>query len=82
MLGFFFSRVQTCPGDHPASYSISNGALSPDVKQQGRETDYSLLSNAEVKNGGAIPLLPYIYLDGVVLNSLSKGSIFLYLYIN
>jgi hypothetical protein len=34
-------------------------ALSPGEKRQGREVDLSPPSNAEVKNGGAIPPLPY-----------------------
>jgi hypothetical protein len=34
------------------------GAPSPGVKRQGRETDHSPPSSAEVKNGGAIPPLP------------------------
>jgi hypothetical protein len=32
--------------------------ISPGVKRQGREADHSPLSGVEVKNGGAIPLLP------------------------
>jgi hypothetical protein len=43
------------------------GALSPGVKQQGHEADHSPPSNAEVKNGGAIPPLPPC-LNGIVLN--------------
>jgi hypothetical protein len=46
--------------------------LSLNVKFPGRETDLSPPSNADVKNGGAIP--PYtIYLHGVVLNYLRTG---------
>jgi hypothetical protein len=36
------------------------GALSPGIKRPERETDHSLPSSAEVKNGGAIPTLPRI----------------------
>jgi hypothetical protein len=32
----------------------------PGVKWQGREADHSPPSNAEVKNGGAIPPLPHM----------------------
>jgi hypothetical protein len=46
--------IQVGSGAHPASYS---GVLSPDVKRAG-EADYSPLSNAEVRNSGAIPPLP------------------------
>jgi hypothetical protein len=35
------------------------GALSPGLKQPGCRA-YSPLSSAEVKNGGAIPLLPHM----------------------
>jgi hypothetical protein len=35
------------------------GALSPGVKLPGREADHSFPSSGEVKNGGAIPPLPY-----------------------
>jgi hypothetical protein len=36
------------------------GALSPRLKRPGREADHSPPSSAEVKNGGAIPPLPYM----------------------
>jgi hypothetical protein len=54
----------------------TGGALSPGKKRQGREVNYSPPSTVEDKNGGAIPPLPHIYLHGVVLNSLSKETIF------
>jgi hypothetical protein len=34
------------------------GSVSPGVKQQGRETDHFPQTSAQVKNGGALPLLP------------------------
>jgi hypothetical protein len=34
------------------------GAVSPRVKRQGRDADHSPLTSAEIKKGGAIPLLP------------------------
>jgi hypothetical protein len=36
------------------------GALSPGVKHLGCEADHSPPSNAELKNAGAIPPLPYM----------------------
>jgi hypothetical protein len=39
------------------------GAISPGVKWPGREADQSRPSSAEVMNGGAIPPLPYMYLQ-------------------
>jgi hypothetical protein len=35
-----------------------SGKISPGVKRPGRETHHSHSSSAEVKNGGATPLLP------------------------
>jgi hypothetical protein len=43
------------------------GTYSPRAKRLGRDGDHSTPSSREVKNGGAIPLLP-IRLYGVVLN--------------
>jgi hypothetical protein len=34
------------------------GAFSPDAKRQACETDHSITSNAEAKNGGALPPFP------------------------
>jgi hypothetical protein len=50
------------------------GALSLGLKRLGREANHSLLSSAEIKNGGAIPPLP-IRLHGIVFNSLSTGTL-------
>jgi hypothetical protein len=52
--------VQTGSGAHPESYPMGTGALSPGVKRPGREADHSPPSSADVKNGGAIPLLPHM----------------------
>jgi hypothetical protein len=38
------------------------GALSPGVKQQGREADHPPPSGARVKNGGAIPPLLHVFM--------------------
>jgi hypothetical protein len=48
--------LHTDSGAHPSSYA---GALFPGVKRPGREADHSPPSSAEVKNGGAVPPLPY-----------------------
>jgi hypothetical protein len=37
-------------------------AISPGVKLQGREADHLAPSSAEVKNVGAIPPLPHIFM--------------------
>jgi hypothetical protein len=39
---------------------MGTGALSPGVKLPGREADNPPPSSAVVKNGGAIPPLPYM----------------------
>jgi hypothetical protein len=38
---------------HPPLQCVP-GSLSPEVKRPGRDADYSPLSSAKVKNGGAI----------------------------
>jgi cytochrome c biogenesis protein CcdA len=49
---------------------VDTGGCFPEIKQQGREPDYSPPSSAEVKSGGDTLPLPIVLL-GVVLNSLS-----------
>jgi hypothetical protein len=44
----FSAPVQTCPGAHPASYTMGTGTL-PGVKRPGRGVDHSPRSSAEVK---------------------------------
>jgi hypothetical protein len=44
------------------------GPPSPGIKWQGREADYSPQSSAEVKNGGAIPTLPHVFMAQCVTN--------------
>jgi hypothetical protein len=60
--------VQTGSGVHPASYPNGTVGFSPGVKRQGREADHSPPSSAEVKNGGAIPPLPYVYMVWCLIN--------------
>jgi hypothetical protein len=51
----------------PNSYPASSLGSVPGENRPGSEADLSPLSIAEVKNGGAVPLLR-IHLHGVVLN--------------
>ena len=44
----FSARVQTCPGAHPASYTMGAGSF-PGVRRPGRGADHSSLYIAEVK---------------------------------
>jgi hypothetical protein len=48
---------QTGSEAYQASYPMGTEGSSPGVKCQGCEADHSPPSIAEVKNGGAIPLL-------------------------
>jgi hypothetical protein len=41
--------VQTGSGAHPAFYPMGTWALTPGVKRQGHEADYSLPTSGEVK---------------------------------
>jgi hypothetical protein len=43
------------------------GVVFPDIKRQGSEADL-IPSSAEVKNGGAIPALPYILMAWCLIN--------------
>jgi hypothetical protein len=52
--------VQTGSGNHPDSFQMSTGALSPGVRQPGREAEHSPPYSVEDKNGGAIPPLPHM----------------------
>jgi hypothetical protein len=62
-----FSLLQICPEAHAVSYPMGTGSDFSGVKRSGREDDHSS-STAEVKHGGAIPLLP-MRLHGIVLNN-------------
>jgi hypothetical protein len=60
-----FSRlhvIQIGPGAHPASYPIGTWGSPNGVKGPGSEADQSSLSSAEVKNGGAKPPLPHVFM--------------------
>jgi hypothetical protein len=50
--------VQAGSGAHPVSYPIDTGGADSPRVEQGHEADYSSPSNAEIKNGGAIPPFP------------------------
>jgi hypothetical protein len=45
---------------HSASYPMGIGRFPPGEKRPGRQANYWHLSNAEVKNGEAIPPLPHM----------------------
>jgi hypothetical protein len=59
----FFStipRPALVPTQSPIQWE--SGEISPGVKRPGLKADHSPSSSAEVKNGGAIPPLPHMYL--------------------
>jgi hypothetical protein len=62
----FYSRFSTAsrPALWPTQPPIQwvPGTLSPGVKRQGREADHSPPSSAEVKNDGATPPLPHVFM--------------------
>jgi hypothetical protein len=71
-------RVKNGSGPHPSSYPKGIGVL--EVKRQGRETNHSPSSSAEVKELVELYLHSPIRLHAVVL-SLKKGTGQLYLYL-
>jgi hypothetical protein len=62
-MGYFLDGQGSIPGrGNIFLFTMSRlalGTLSPGVKRPGREADHSP-SSAEVKNGGAVPPLPYM----------------------
>jgi hypothetical protein len=62
-------NIQTGSGAHPTSYAMTTEGCFPGVKQQGRESDNSSPSSAEVKNCAAIlPPPSPIRVHGAVFN--------------
>jgi hypothetical protein len=57
----------TGSGDPSVFCSMGTEGSAPRLKQPGREADHSPPSRVEVKNDGAVPVLP-IQLHGVVIN--------------
>jgi hypothetical protein len=56
--------VQTGSGDHPSSYPMGTGALSPRVKQPWREADDSPPTSAEVKKMWMYTFTPpYVFME-------------------
>ena len=55
----FSASVQTCPGSHPASYTMGTGSF-PAVNQLGRGTNHTPLSSAEVKE--KVELIIYTFM--------------------
>jgi hypothetical protein len=53
--------IQIGSGAHPASCTLGTRGCFFGLKQQGHEADHSPPPSAKVKNGGAIPPFPYMY---------------------
>jgi hypothetical protein len=61
--------IQTGPGIHPATYSMSTGGFSLGLKRPGREADHSNPSSAKVKNVWHYTSTPhYIYMMWCLIN--------------
>jgi hypothetical protein len=56
--GIFFYLTSGRVWSPPSLLQNGRSSVSPGVSRQGREADHSTPSNAEVKNGGAIPPFP------------------------
>jgi hypothetical protein len=72
-MGYWMDGVQIGSRDHPASYTMGVGVLSPGIKRQEHEDNHS----PPVKNHGAIHRL-----HDVGLNSLWAGITFLFRTLN
>jgi hypothetical protein len=56
---FILHSIQAGSRVYPASYVMGIMVSLLGVKRLGHEADHSLLFSVEVRNGGAIPLLPH-----------------------
>jgi hypothetical protein len=58
---FFFPKLPTVSGAHPASYSVRNEVLcrGKELKRSGYSLNHSLPSTAEVKNGWSYNYFPH-----------------------
>jgi hypothetical protein len=65
--------IQTGSGEHPASYLLIPGTLSPEIKRTEREADHSPPASAKVKKMWMCTSTPPIYLHGIVLRQLNTG---------
>jgi hypothetical protein len=64
-------------GAHLARFQRVPGAFNRVVKRLGREADDSPPSAAEVKNGGAIPPFPHVFIAWWLMNY-TQGQLYLY----
>jgi hypothetical protein len=58
-------NIQMGSNFYPVSYSVSIGALSPEVKQSGHEDDHSLHSASIISNAWSYSSAPPISLHGM-----------------
>jgi hypothetical protein len=63
---FYYAEVQTCSGDHPASYSTGTGVVSRG------EVDYSTQSSVDDKNEWCCTSSPPICLHGMDRNNFTS----------
>jgi hypothetical protein len=55
---------------------MGTGDPLPAVKRQGREVDHSPPFNAEIKNSGALPTLPYVFRAYCLINLVRRQLLF------
>jgi hypothetical protein len=60
--------VQTGFGAHSASYPMGTASSFPEINRPGPQADHSPPSNADVKNGGATPPLPHVFMAQCLIN--------------
>jgi hypothetical protein len=72
----FFTERRPALGPTQPPIQWVPGALSPGVKLPGREANHSPPTNAEVKNGGAIPPLPpYAFIESRVCGDYTRRGL-------
>jgi len=65
---FFFRSVQTVCGNHPVSYPLGTGRISPLVKWQQRQANHSTPSGAEGKNEWSFAFtVPYVLMTSCLI---------------
>jgi hypothetical protein len=71
MAGVWFPSghsIQTGSGAYLAFHPVGIGGSSSGVKHPGHEINHPHPSSAEIKNGGAIPPFPHVFMAWCVIN--------------
>jgi hypothetical protein len=73
-----FHVVQTDPGVHPISYTMSTGGFSSGMKRPGRKADHSYPTSAEVKKIWIYTSTPRKLLMAYCLISQAQGQLHIF----